>query len=135
MQAQTIPLKTTREPFDPAYDPEHALSPGTGKDYAPTYWIGTAGPQPEDDGPITADIDVDVAARLAEVRVEDFKALNPSQRKPVIFAAGTPQILLPWNNADTFKQNLAKPAPGPLASRPAAWWSTKHPAAGSTATG
>lgn len=65
---------------------------------------------------ITRDIDVEVAARLAEVRVEDFKALNPSQRKPVIFAAGTPQILLPWNNADTFKQNLAKAAPGSLAS-------------------
>ena len=65
---------------------------------------------------ITQDIDVDVAARLAEVRVEDFKALNPSQRKPVIFATGTPQILLPWNNADIFKKNLAAAAPGSLAS-------------------
>lgn len=73
---------------------------------------------------ITQDIDVDVAARLAEVRVEDFKALNPSQRKPVIFAAGTPQILLPWNNADTFKQNLAKAAPGSLASW-TAWVATE----------
>ena len=65
---------------------------------------------------ITNDIDVETAARLADVRLEDFRALNPSQRKPVIFAAGTPQILLPWNNADTFKQNLAKAAPGSLAS-------------------
>ena len=73
---------------------------------------------------ITQDIDVDVAARLAEVRVGDFKALNPSQRKPVIFAAGTPQILLPWNNADTFKQNLAKAAPGSLASW-TAWVATE----------
>lgn len=53
--------KARREPFDPAYDPVHARSPGAGKDYAPTYWIGTAGPQPEDDGPVTRDIDVDVA--------------------------------------------------------------------------
>ena len=65
---------------------------------------------------IKHDIDVETAARLAEVRVEDFKALNPSQRKPVIFAAGTPQILLPWNNATTFQQNLAKTDPGSLAS-------------------
>ncbi|QTD44205.1 transglycosylase SLT domain-containing protein [Ottowia testudinis] len=73
---------------------------------------------------ITQDIDVNVAARMAEVRLEDFKALNPSQRKPVIFAAGTPQILLPWNNADTFKQNLAKAAPGSLASWTA--WVAPH---------
>ena len=65
---------------------------------------------------IRHDIDVETAARLAEVRVEDFKALNPSQRKPVIFAAGTPQILLPWNNAEVFKQNLARTDPAALAS-------------------
>ena len=65
---------------------------------------------------ITNDIDVETAARLADVRLEDFRALNPSQRKPVIFATGTPQILLPWNNADIFKKNLAAAAPGSLAS-------------------
>ncbi|MCL1960857.1 MAG: transglycosylase SLT domain-containing protein [Desulfovibrionaceae bacterium] len=65
---------------------------------------------------IDRDIDVNVAARLAGVRPEDFRALNPSQRKPVIFAAGTPQVLLPWNNAAIFKQNLAGAAPGSLAS-------------------
>jgi len=65
---------------------------------------------------ITHDIDIDIAARLAEVRLEDFRALNPAQRKPVIFAAGTPQVLLPWNNADIFKRNLAKAAPGSLSS-------------------
>ena len=65
---------------------------------------------------IRHDIDVEVAARLAEVRLEDFRALNPAQRKPVIFAAGTPQVLLPWNNADIFKRNLDKAAPGSLSS-------------------
>jgi len=74
---------------------------------------------------ITHDIDVEVAARLAGVRLEDFRALNPSQRKPVIFAAGTPQVLLPWDNADTFKRNLAKAAPGSLAS----WTAWVAPAA------
>ena len=48
-------------PYDPAYDPLVSATPGHGRDYAPTYWIGTAGEPPEDDGPITHDIDVDVA--------------------------------------------------------------------------
>ena len=65
---------------------------------------------------ITKDIDVDVAARLAEVRLEDFRALNPSFRKPVIFAAGTPRVLLPWNNAVIFDRNLAQADAQSLAS-------------------
>ena len=48
-------------PYDPAYDPLVSVTPGHGRQYAPTYWIGTAGEPPEDDGPITQDIDVDVA--------------------------------------------------------------------------
>ena len=48
-------------PYDPAYDPLVSPTPGQGRDYAPTYWIGTAGEPPADDGPITHDIDVDVA--------------------------------------------------------------------------
>ncbi|PZX34424.1 FAD dependent oxidoreductase, Putative taurine dehydrogenase large subunit [Cupriavidus phytorum] len=48
-------------PYDPAYDPLHTPTPGHGREYAPTYWIGTAGEPPADDGPITHDIDVDVA--------------------------------------------------------------------------
>lgn len=48
-------------PFDPHYDPITARALGPGSDYAPTYWIGTAGPAPEGDGPVTRDMDVDVA--------------------------------------------------------------------------
>lgn len=55
---------------------------------------------------ITRDIDVTLAAKLAEVPLEDFKALNPSLHRPVILAAGTPQILLPWDNAAIFQRNL-----------------------------
>jgi len=55
---------------------------------------------------ITRDIDVNLAARLAEISLEDFKALNPSMSRPVILAAGTPEILLPWDNADIFQRNL-----------------------------
>ncbi|MES2879404.1 MAG: transglycosylase SLT domain-containing protein [Pseudomonadota bacterium] len=55
---------------------------------------------------IKRDIDVALAAKLAEVSVDDFKSLNPSASRPVILAAGTPQILLPWDNAITFLANL-----------------------------
>ena len=65
---------------------------------------------------IQRDIDVAVAARLAEVTVDDFKSLNPSMNRPVIFAAGTPQILLPWDNAALFQRNLAAADGAKLAS-------------------
>jgi len=56
--------------------------------------------------PITNDIDVDVAARLAGVSLEEFQSLNPQMNKPVILAAGTPQVLLPYDNATLFVRNL-----------------------------
>src|SRR5574343_948273 len=65
---------------------------------------------------ITRDIDVALAARLADVDLADFKALNPSLDKPVILAAGTPQILLPWDNAKVFQRNLAAYNEGQYAS-------------------
>ncbi len=55
---------------------------------------------------IKRDIDVALAAKLAEIPLQDFKALNPSASRPVILAAGTPQILLPWDNAAIFQRNL-----------------------------
>ncbi|RRD56871.1 LysM peptidoglycan-binding domain-containing protein [Comamonadaceae bacterium OH2545_COT-014] len=55
---------------------------------------------------ITQDIDVALAAQLAEVRLEDFRALNPAMKRPVIFAAAAQHILLPWDNAATFTRNL-----------------------------
>ncbi|TAH11457.1 MAG: LysM peptidoglycan-binding domain-containing protein [Curvibacter sp.] len=55
---------------------------------------------------IQRDIDLTLAAKLAEVELADFKALNPSINRPVILAAGTPQILLPWDNAEVFQSNL-----------------------------
>lgn len=57
--------------------------------------------------PINRDMDVALAAKLAEMEVEDFKSLNPSANKPVIFSAGTPYILLPWDNVGIFERNLA----------------------------
>ena len=56
--------------------------------------------------PITNDIDVEVAARLAGVPLDEFQLLNPQMNKPVILAAGTPQVLLPYDNATLFVRNL-----------------------------
>ena len=53
--------RTAHAAYDPQYDPLVARTPGEGLDYAPTYWVATAGPPPEDDGPIRGDVDVDVA--------------------------------------------------------------------------
>jgi glycine/D-amino acid oxidase-like deaminating enzyme len=47
-------------PYDPQYDPLVASNPGRGRGYAPTYWVGTAGTPPPDDGPILGDTDADV---------------------------------------------------------------------------
>jgi membrane-bound lytic murein transglycosylase D len=65
---------------------------------------------------IRRDMDVALAAKLAEVPLEDFKALNPSAHKPVLLASGTPQILLPWDNAEVFQANLEAFTGGQLAS-------------------
>lgn len=58
--------------------------------------------------PIQRDMDVALAARLASMPLDEFKALNPSQNKPVILAAGTPQVLLPYDNAHLFVSNLSR---------------------------
>lgn len=53
------------------------------------------------------DIDVKVAAKLAELSEEDFKALNPQFNRPVIPGGTETQILLPQDNAEKFKSNVA----------------------------
>ncbi|WP_353234570.1 transglycosylase SLT domain-containing protein [Diaphorobacter ruginosibacter] len=65
---------------------------------------------------ITRDIDVALVASLANIREEDFRALNPSLHKPVILAAGMPRILLPWDNAQVFRKNLSAYNDGQYAS-------------------
>jgi membrane-bound lytic murein transglycosylase D len=62
------------------------------------------------------DIDVDLAARLAGIELADFKELNPQINRPVVLAAGTPQILLPWDNAQVFQRNLSEYNQGRFAS-------------------
>ncbi len=64
----------------------------------------------------TRDIDIDTAARLAEMKVDDFRALNPAFNRPVIIGAGGgAQLLLPATKVERFHANLA------------AWESTGQP--------
>jgi membrane-bound lytic murein transglycosylase D len=65
---------------------------------------------------IARDIDVVLAAKLADVNLADFKALNPSAHRPVILAAGTAQILLPWDSAKVFQRNFEAYTLGQYAS-------------------
>ena len=61
MPAWTLRRRAAPAPgLDPAYDPL-VSPPGQGQDYAPTYWVATAGPPPQDDGPVNGDMEVDVA--------------------------------------------------------------------------
>ncbi|MFO1220770.1 MAG: transglycosylase SLT domain-containing protein [Burkholderiaceae bacterium] len=64
---------------------------------------------------ITRDIDAELAARLAGVTLEEFQFLNPQLNKPVILAALTPQVLLPYEGANAFVRNLPQHT-GALAS-------------------
>ncbi|MEO8310717.1 MAG: transglycosylase SLT domain-containing protein [Caldimonas sp.] len=65
--------------------------------------------------PIEHDIDVVLAIRLAGMTSDEFQHLNPQMNRPVILAAGTPQILLPYDNANRFVRELPQ-YKGPLTS-------------------
>ena len=66
-------------------------------------------------------VDVALAARLAEMPVEDFIALNPGFSRPFIRAEGT-RIVLPADKVALFRDNLSKRDPASLVS-----WETYHP--------
>jgi len=56
----------------------------------------------------TRDIDVSLAARLAEMPVEEFVALNPGFNRPLIPVAVSSRIVLPADRIETFRTNLLK---------------------------
>jgi membrane-bound lytic murein transglycosylase D len=64
---------------------------------------------------IERDIDVALVAQLSGLSLEQFQQLNPQLNKPVILAAGTPQVLLPYDNANKFVAGLST-HDGPTAS-------------------
>jgi membrane-bound lytic murein transglycosylase D len=75
----------------------------------------------------TRDIDVRLAAKLAEMTVEEFVALNPGFSRPVIRAELTPRIVLPADRVDIFHENLTKLDDKSLVS-----WETYQPKKGDT---
>jgi membrane-bound lytic murein transglycosylase D len=85
--------------------------------------------------PIERDIDVELAARLAGMPLEEFKSLNPQMNRPVILAAGTPYVLLPYDNANRFVRGF-EAHKGPYASW-TAWVAPKtmHPSEAARRTG
>ncbi|MGV8893162.1 MAG: transglycosylase SLT domain-containing protein [Burkholderiaceae bacterium] len=53
-------------------------------------------------------IDVKIAAQLAELPIAEFKALNPQFNRPIIIGGEKTRILLPHDNAEKFQSNIAK---------------------------
>jgi membrane-bound lytic murein transglycosylase D len=51
-------------------------------------------------------IDVAMAARLADMPVEEFLSLNPAHRRPVITPVGNAHLLVPIDKAVVFQANL-----------------------------
>jgi membrane-bound lytic murein transglycosylase D len=56
----------------------------------------------------TRDIDVQLAAKLAEMPVEEFMALNPGFNRPLIPVAVSSRIVLPADRVEVFRANLLK---------------------------
>ncbi|HLX82220.1 MAG TPA: transglycosylase SLT domain-containing protein [Burkholderiales bacterium] len=75
----------------------------------------------------TRDIDVRLAAKLAEMPVEEFIALNPGFSRPMIRSDMTPRIVLPADRVDIFHDNLTKYDDKSLVS-----WQTYEPKKGDT---
>jgi len=75
----------------------------------------------------TRDIDVRLAAKLAEMPVEEFIALNPGFSRPMIRAEHTPRIVLPADRVEIFHDNLTKHDDKSLVS-----WQTYQPRKGDT---
>jgi membrane-bound lytic murein transglycosylase D len=73
----------------------------------------------------TRDIDVKLAADLAEMPVEEFIALNPGFSRPVIRSDVVPRIVLPADKVDLFHDNLRKLEDDALVS-----WKTYMPRRG-----
>lgn len=76
----------------------------------------------------TQNIDIEVAAQLAEMSLEEFKSLNASFNQPLILAEHNPVLLIPTDRVARFRANLAR-YQGQLAS-----WQPYHPRKGEALT-
>jgi soluble lytic murein transglycosylase-like protein len=76
----------------------------------------------------TGAIDVRLAAKLAEMPVDDFIALNPGFNRPLIPTSLDSRIVLPADKVEVFRANLEKYDHDALVS-----WKTYHPKRGERA--
>jgi membrane-bound lytic murein transglycosylase D len=73
---------------------------------------------------LTRDIDLDVAAQLAEMPLEELRRLNPAHNRPMIESSVAPTLVLPADRAERFARNLA------TTNKPLSNWSTYTARAG-----
>lgn len=75
----------------------------------------------------TPAMDLQLAAELAEMPIEEFVALNPGFNRPLIRSSSEPLLVLPAEKVGVFYDNLAKYDGKSLVS-----WKVYHPAKGET---
>lgn len=75
----------------------------------------------------TPDMDLQLAAQLAEMPIEEFVALNPGFKRPLIRSSSEPRLVLPAEKVQVFYDNLEKYDGKSLVS-----WKVYHPAKGET---
>jgi membrane-bound lytic murein transglycosylase D len=75
----------------------------------------------------TPAMDLQLAARLAEMPIEEFIALNPGFKRPLIRSSSQPRLVLPAEKVEVFYDNLEKYDGKSLVS-----WKVYHPARGET---
>jgi membrane-bound lytic murein transglycosylase D len=75
----------------------------------------------------TPDMDLQLAAELAEMPIEEFLALNPGFKRPLIRSSPEPRLVLPAEKVQVFYDNLEKYDGKGLVS-----WKVYHPVAGET---
>jgi len=73
----------------------------------------------------SADIDVQLAAKLAEMPVEEFIELNPGFNRPLLRAEASPRLVLPADRVERFHANLSKHS-----GDTAVHWQVYHPRRG-----
>lgn len=75
----------------------------------------------------TPDMDLQLAAKLAEMPIEEFIALNPGFKRPLIRSSAQPRLVLPAEKVEVFYDNLEKYDGDSLVS-----WEVYHPKHGET---
>jgi membrane-bound lytic murein transglycosylase D len=73
----------------------------------------------------STDIDVQLAAKLAEMPVEEFIELNPGFNRPLLRAQASPRLVLPADRVERFHANLSKHS-----GDTAVHWQVYHPRRG-----